>query len=307
MSRGLLHSPLKMTIFVLLLFLIGIGSATYLFLERGTVWTNDANIDAFGIDLSTDVTEKIIALYVDEGDVVKKGEMIAVLENNVPLAEKAQAEAKIVSLQEEIEVQQARFRKIRNDYIRAKAGIEDKVISEQDYDHAEKDLEIIDAELKLAKANLELAQKELEVIMARLKHYTILAPQDGVIAKRWVWLGDVTTPGQSLYTMYDLQSVWVLANLEEGKIEHVKLGDPVHISIDAYPHYTFEGNVFTIKGAAASQFSLVPQNNATGNYTKVAQRVPLKISIRRPDNFPDTQPLYLFPGMSAEVRIKVKA
>lgn len=294
-----------MTLFVGLLFTIGMVVATYFYYTRGTVWTNDANIDAFGIDLSTDVTEKIIALYVDEGDAVKQGQLIAVLQNNVPLAEKEQAEAKIKSLSEEIEVQQARCRKISNDYLRARAGIADKVVSEQDYDHAEKDLEIIQAEIKLAYANLELAKKELQVINAQLEHYTIVAPQDGVIAKRWVWLGDVTTPGQSLYTMYDLSSVWVLANLEEGKIEGVKLGAPVVISIDAYPGYLFEGNVFTIKGAAASQFSLVPQNNATGNYTKVAQRVPIKISIRPPANFPKDQPLYLFPGMSAEVRIKV--
>ncbi len=305
-NRGLFHSPLKLTIFVLFLFLLGLGGLAYLLEWRHTVWTNDANIEAYGTDLSANVTEKIIALYVDEGDVVKKGEIIAVLQNNIPLAQKAAAEAKIKSLTEEISVQEGRFKKIRNDFIRALAGFEDKVVSEQDYDHAEKNMEIISAELKLAYANLELAKKELEVINAALVHYTILAPHDGVIAKRWVWIGDVTTPGQSLYTMYDLENVWVLANLEEGKIENVKLGDNVEISIDAYPGYTFQGNVFTIKGAAASQFSLVPQNNATGNYTKVAQRIPIKITIRPPEDFPDNQPLYLFPGMSAEVRIKVK-
>ncbi len=299
-------SPWKRTIFVLFLLVVGIGCLVYMFDWRHTVWTNDANIDAFGMNLSTDVTEQIIALYVDEGDVVKKGQTIAVLQNNIPLARKSAAEAKIKSLREEVEVQQGRFKKIRNDFIRARAGFEKKVVAEEEYDHAEKNLEIINAELKLAKANLELAIKELQVINATLEHYTILAPQDGVIAKRWVWLGDTMTPGQSLYTMYDLQKVWVQANLEEGKIENVKLGDDVDITIDAYPGYTFQGNVFTIKGAAASQSSLVPQNNATGNYTKVAQRIPIKITIRPPENFPANQPLYLFPGMSAEVSIKVK-
>ena len=280
-NKGLFHSPLKITLFVFFLFILGIFVLAYFFAWRHTVWTNDAIIEAYGSDLSTNVTEQVIALYVDEGDVVKQGEVIAVLQNNVPLAKKTAAEAKVKSLTEEISVQQGRFRKIRNDFIRALAGFEDKVISEQDYDHAEKNLEIINAEIKLAYANLDLAQKELDVINASLVHYTILAPHDGVIAKRWVWIGDTTTAGQSLYTMYDLNQVWVLANLEEGKIENVKLGDSVDITIDAYPGWTFQGNVFTIKGAAASQFSLVPQNNATGNYTKVAQRIPIKISIRQ--------------------------
>ncbi len=301
------HNALKITLGVLLIFMIGIGAAIYIIEESDTVWTNDAFIEAFGTDLSTNVTEEITALFVDEGDAVKEGQLIATLQNNVPLAQKAEAEARILSLEEEVAVKDALMKKLRNDYIRALAGIEDKVISAQHYDHAEKNFEMAEAELKLAFANLELAKKQLEVIKAQLIHYEILAPQDGVIAKRWVWLGDVTSPGQSLYTMYDLKNIWVLANLEETKIENVKLGDPVEIHIDAYPGYTFQGKIFTIKGAAASQFSLVPQNNATGNYTKVAQRIPIKISIEPPEDFPKEQPLYLFPGMSAEVRIKVKS
>lgn len=301
--KDFFRSPLKVLLLVLTVFIAVVGITIYILEERAAIWTNDAFIEAYGTDLSANVTEKIITLYVDEGDTVKKGQLIAQLQNNIPLAQKAAAEAKIKSLEEEIIVQEARYKKIRNDFIRALAGFEDKVVSEQDFDHAEKNLEIIDAEIKLAKANLELAKKQLEVINAELVHYTIRAPQDGVIAKRWVWVGDVTTPGQSLYTMYDLKNIWVLANLEEGKIENVRLGDTVRISVDAYPGYTFHGKVFTIKGAAASQFTLVPQNTATGNYTKVSQRVPIKITIQPPDDYPKDNPLYLFPGMSAEIRI----
>lgn len=278
---------------------------TYFYFTRTYAWTNDANIEAYGTDLSSNVTEEVIAIYCDEGEFVEKGELIAQLENNVPLAEKAQAKAKIKSLEKEILVKEAYLKKIRNDYIRAEEGIRDAVISAQEYDHKQKDLEMAEAELALAYANLELATKELEVIVTELTHYQVRAPHDGVIAKRWIWLGDVISPGQSMFTLYNLEDVWVLANLEETKMEKVRLGSPVDITIDAYPGYTFHGEVFTIKGAAASQFSLVPQNNATGNYTKVAQRVPLKISIEVPDNFPKGQPLYLFPGLSAEVWIRI--
>lgn len=291
--------------FIAMLIAASFGYVYYVLFPKGCVWTNDAYIEAYGTDLSANVTEKIIALYFDEGDFVKEGELIAELQNNVPLANKAASIARIKSLEQEVEVKEAYFKKVRNDYGRASLGFQDKIISEQDYDHAEKNLDMANADLNLSKANLDLAIKELDVIEAKLVHYMILAPQNGVIAKRWVWLGDVTTPGQSLFTMYDLENVWVTANLEEYKMENIKLGDPVEISIDAYPGYAFHGKIFTIKGATASQFSLIPQNNATGNYTKVAQRIPIKISIEKPKNFPDDKELYLFPGMSCEVLIRL--
>ncbi len=293
----------SLIVFVCLV-VVGLGVGFFFLYERSYVWTNDAQIEGFQMDLGTNVTEQVTGLFVEEGDVVTRGQLIAQLQNDVPLAQKLEAEARISQIEQDIRAQEARRAKIRNDYIRALEGIEEDVISAQDFDHAQKDLEIADAELALAYASLELAVAELEVIEAELGHYTIVAPQDGTIAKRWVWLGDVVTPGQSFYTMYDLENVWVTARLEEGKLEGVRLGAPVDIHVDAYPDYTFEGEVFTIKAAAASEFTLVPQNNATGNYTKVAQRVPIKITIRPPADFPKDQPLYLFPGMNVEVKIK---
>jgi len=295
----------KISLSVLVIVIFCVAGLTYFLYTRDYVWTNDAFLEGYGMDLSSNVTEEIVALFVDEGDFVKSGQPIAILQNNVPMARKEAQEAKIAALEQEVFVKEALYKKIRNDYIRALEGIEDQVISYQNFDHSEKNFEMVDAELELAAANLELARKELEVIDAELTHYTIFAPQDGTIAKRWVWIGDVTSPGQSLFTMYDLKNIWVTAYLEETKMENVKLGDKVEIHIDAYPGYTFKGEIFTIKGAAASQFSLVPQNNATGNYTKVAQRIPLKISVTPPKDFPENMPLYLFPGMNAEVYIMV--
>ncbi|MGE3953742.1 MAG: HlyD family secretion protein [Parachlamydiales bacterium] len=298
--------PKTLAISLSALVIIGVAVGLFFFEWRRVVWTNDANIEAYQTNLTSNVTERILSLYVDEGDTVREGQLIAQLQNNVPLAQKAEAEANIIRLQQEIKVKEALLEKVRNDYIRAEEGIGDRVISAQDFDHKQKDFWMAEAGLALSIAALEQAVRQLEVIEAQLVHYTIHAPRDGVIAKRWVWVGDVVSPGQALYTMYDLQDVWVLANLEEFKMENIRLGDPVDIRVDAYPGYRFHGEIFTIKGAAASQFSLVPQNNATGNYTKVAQRVPLKISIRPPDDFPKGEPLYLFPGLSCEVLIKVK-
>ncbi len=296
--------PFLITLASIAALIVLIITLFWLFSWRHYVWTNDANIEAYGSDLSSNVTEQVIGVFADDGDFVEKGQLIVQLQNNVPLAKKAEAEARIVTLKQEVLVKKANLEKIRNDYIRAEEGIQDAVISEQDFDHKQKDFEMASAELSLSLASLKEAKKQLEVIEASLTHYTIYAPQNGFIAKRWIWYGDVTAPGQSMFTMYDLENIWVLARLEEEKIGYVKLNNQVEITIDAYPGYIFTGKVFAIKGAAASQFSLVPQNNATGNYTKVAQRIPVKISVEKPDNFPEAKPLYLFPGMSVEVWIK---
>ncbi len=305
-KKRFFKTPWKVTVLALICAAIAFGIVIYSHEKMKYVWTNDAFIEGYGVDLSSNVTEKITDLFVDEGEFVKKGQVIAVLRNNVPLAQKEEAEAKIVSTEQEIIVKEAHYLKIRNDYERALKGIEDKIISEQDFDHAQKNFEMAVGELDLARANFILAKKQLEVVEAELTHYIIEAPQDGMIAKRWIWFGDVVRPGQSLFTMVDLEDVWVLANLEEKKIRKIRLGDEVKVRIDAYPGVDFYGEVFTIKGAAASKFTLVPQNNATGNYTKVEQRVPVKISIKRPSGFSKDKPLYLFPGMSAEVYVKVK-
>ncbi len=306
LRKPFFKTPWKIAAFFVFV-VIAVLSISYVIIKKSQyVWTNDAFIEGFGTDLSSNVTEKIMELYVDEGDSVVKGQKIALLQNNVPLAQKDEAEANIESMKQEILVKEAHFLKLKSDYKRAIEGITDHIISVQEYEHVERDFQMSEAELELAYANFELAKKQLEVIDAKLTHYEIKAPQSGVIAKRWVWFGDVVQPGQSLYTMFDLQDVWILANLEEKKLRKIRLGDKVDIHIDAYPGYIFEGEIFTIKSAAASKFTLVPQNNATGNYTKVEQRVPIKISIQRPKDFPKDQPLYLFPGMSAEIYVWVK-
>lgn len=304
-KKSFFKTPWKVIVFSVVVGLVIIAITIFFYLRSLYVWTNDAFIEGYGMDLSSNVTEKIIQLYVDEGEYVQKGQKIALLENNVPVAQKNEAEANILSMDKEVLVKEANYLKLKSDYKRAVESLRDHIISVQDFEHVERDFQMSEAEFELAVANLELSKKQLEVIEAKLTHYEIAAPKNGMIAKRWVWFGDVVQPGQSLFTMYDLEDIWILANLEEKKIRKIKLGDQVKVHIDAYPGYIFKGEIFTIKGAAASQFTLVPQNNATGNYTKVEQRIPIKISIKRPDNFPANRPLYLFPGMSAEVYIKV--
>lgn len=269
------------------------------------VYTEDAFIDGFRVDLSPDILGRVIELKVDEGDFVREGDIVAILEQDILLAEKTEAEAALVSAEEKIAFEKAQFEKLRNDYERALEGIKDQIISPQKFDHMQKDYEMGEASYKKALADRELALSKVDVIKAHLYHTYIFASCNGVIAKRWIYVGDVIRPGQAVFTLYDIENVWVQANLSETKIEKVSLGDRVEINVDAYPDKKFIGQVFTIKAAAASQFSVIPQNNATGNYTKVAQRIPVKLTLE--NSFINSEtPLYLFPGMNVEVKIQVK-
>jgi membrane fusion protein, multidrug efflux system len=284
---------------------IGFGSYAWWSYAQKHIYTNDANIEAFSVNLSPDILARIITLDVDEGDLVHQGDLIAQLQDDILLAEKEETIARIATLQNTVDLQYFYFEKIRNDYERALAGIEDQVIPFSEFDHAQKDLEMAESNLAISKSDLEQSRKQLEVINTKLSHTIINAPMDGYISKRWVLGGDVMQPGQTMFTMYDLRQVWIVARVNEKKMRNVRVGDKVKIHIDMYPDITFHGKVFVIKGAAASEFSLIPQDNATGNYTKVAQRIPLKITIEPPKEF-DNTPLYLFPGMSAEVTIDVE-
>jgi len=281
--------------------LIGLSVMVYFFMSSRYVYTNDARIEAFGVNLSPDMFGSVINLYVDEVDFVDPGQVIAQIDDDILMYQKAEKIAEVAAGEQQVEVQNFQYEKIRNNYERAIQGYEDSVISFQEFDHNQKDYEMAKAELDLARAELEQSKKQLEVINTKLAHLVINAPMKGVIAKRWALTGDVLQPGQSLFTMYDLDHVWVTALLEEKKIKNVRLGDRVKIRVDAYGGQDFWGEVFAIKGAAASNFSLIPQDNATGNYTKVEQRIPIKITLKNPGN-----DLYFFPGMNTSVYIYTK-
>jgi membrane fusion protein, multidrug efflux system len=145
------------------------------------------------------------------------------------------------------------------------------------------------------------AQSQLGVIEAQLQNTIILASINGVISKRWVMPGDVVQASQPIFSIFDVQDVWITANFEETKLAELLINEPVRISVDAYPSYPFKGHISEIGNNTAAQFALIPANNASGNFTKVTQRVPIKIAI---DTHFKSKPL--LPGMSVEVKVKVK-
>ncbi len=160
-------------------------------------------------------------------------------------------------------------------------------------------LEVLAGTRQQRAADLLGAQAALGAAKLRLGYTTILAPFDGVVSERQVQPGDYVTIGSSLINIVPLPNVYVIANYKETQLTRVEPGQPVDVKIDTFPNETLRGRVERISPASGSQFALLPPDNATGNFTKVVQRVQVRIE------FDPGQKLLerLLPGMSATTRI----
>ena len=141
------------------------------------------------------------------------------------------------------------------------------------------------------------------MIETSLSNTRIFSPAGGRIAKRWLLPGDVVQPGQSVYTITIDSLLWVTAFYEETKVGGIHNRQQAEYTVDAFPGITFLGKVFDIGTNTAAQFSLIPPNNASGNFTKVTQRIPIKISIDNCNSKDITVMHRLVSGMSVVVKI----
>ena len=155
--------------------------------------------------------------------------------------------------------------------------------------------------IKVAQIQVEQRQEELDLAKLNLSYATIVAPCDGYVSKKNVQPGQLVAVGQNLFAIVDESEIWVIANFKETQIEKMKVGQKVKIEVDAYPGKDFEGTIQSLQAATGSMFALLPPDNATGNFVKVVQRVPVKIVIDKNQNkdFP------LRAGMNVKAIVKV--
>ena len=154
-------------------------------------------------------------------------------------------------------------------------------------------------ELQLV-ADLHAQEAALAVAQINLGYTRIVAPADGTVGERQVRPGQLVSPGTQVMTFVD-GTVWVQANFRETQLTNIKVGDVAEVRVDLYPGQVFGGKVLDIAPASGSQFALLPPDNATGNFTKVVQRVPVKIAL---DDSPLTSQLR--PGLSAVVTVRTR-
>ena len=247
-----------------------IGFVIWFTLFRPFVSTDDARVSGDVINVANaGVSGQIMNVNVEEGDIVTNGEVLVELDHRTAQAQLEQAQARAT-------LAAATFYRVSA--LQGSTGF-----VRQQYDQAKSDNEI-------AQANLDLAKLALE-------HSYIYSPIDGVVIAKEAISGNILEGNQVAITLIDIANAWVEANISEIDIARVKPGDKVNITVDE--GFRLTGKVSEVLKSAASVFSLIPADNATGNFIKVTQRIPVKIIL---DPHPGKK---LRVGESVEVSIKV--
>lgn len=157
-------------------------------------------------------------------------------------------------------------------------------------------------QIDLAKAQIKQREAELALVKKQLSYAFVIAPCNGVVTKRSVNPEQYLTVGQSLCAIVNTDKYWVTANFKETQLEKIKVGDEVEIKLDSYPGLSLLGKVESFSGATGAKFSLLPPDNATGNFIKITQRFSARIALT---NFPVEKSSEIFPGLSAIAKVKI--
>jgi membrane fusion protein (multidrug efflux system) len=208
------------------------------------------------------------------------------------------AVAQLHAAQQQLEAAQQAAAKARADEQSKLAGVEAARAGLQESRANQQQVNVNEAQAKSAAAAVLQARANLEAAELQLSYCTITAPIDGVVTQKNVEPGQILSPGQGLMAIIPLRNVWVTANFKETQLEHVRPGQPAEIKVDMYGGRKLPARVDSIAGATGSRTSLLPAENATGNFVKVVQRIPVKIVF---DNLPPD--VVLRPGMNVDATI----
>ncbi len=338
MEKNTVEEPQKKKVFIryiplILIIVIVLTACWYWYKDYSKyITTDDAYVDADKVSVSSKILARIVKIYVNEGDSVKKGILIAELDSaelfsqknqlqsikKQAIANQFQFEAKYQLDQESIKVFEINFERTTNDLARAKAQFDGGVMTQEQYEHAQKanqstkaqydaakmQLIVSKSQIASAQAAVESSISQIGVTETQLRNVKLFAPIDGRVAKRWLLPGDIAQPGQSIFTVINDRDQWISIFIEETNLSVLKLNQKAKYTIDAFPDIVCKGSLFFIGSNTASQFALIPPSNASGNFTKITQRVLIKISIDEITNKKGNKvSIKLLSGMSAVVKI----
>lgn len=236
-------------------------------------------------------------------------------------------EANVTTVDAQIEAAQITLRRATQDYDRYANLIKDHSITQQQFEQAEaakqsaeRQLSVLRGQknaasrqtsaatsqsqatgqqINVANATIQQRQADLENAKLNLSYTAILAPNDGYVSKVNVQVGQLLSVGQSLFSVVGSGTPWVVANFKETQLEKVRVGQKVIVHIDAYPGHEFEAKVTSLSPATGSRFALLPPDNASGNFVKTVQRLPIKIEFTTADQYLKD----LRPGMNVDVDV----
>jgi membrane fusion protein (multidrug efflux system) len=304
--------------------------------------TDNAFIEGYVIPMASQVPGRVAELLVKDNQEVKQGDAILKIDPRDYEASLAQARADLAAARSRLDQSKAQVRASEAKFDQALASVSAADAENQRatddlkrYESVESRavsksaIDLAQAQARAAKANLEAARSQAKAAEAEaalsdagvgtasaavqqtearlrqaelnLSYTQVIAPEDGRVTRRVVEKGAYIQPGQALMAIVP-RRYWIIANFKEIQLTHMRVGQPVEVSVDAYPDHKLKGHVESIQSGAGARFSLFPPENATGNYIKVVQRVPVKILL---DTLPSDE-LALGPGMSVVPEVRVK-
>ncbi len=331
-SNGRSRTIVFVTIFFLL---CGLAWFLYWFLYlQFEEYTDDAYANGNLVTINSAISGSVVAFYADNTDLVKEGQLLVLLDKTEyqvlyekELAALASTVLQVRQLYDTVSTKQANVQnkrilqsKAKYDYDNRQGLVGSKAVSNEDFIHARDSLRTAELDLKQAEAELQVAldaagitmienhptieQQSANVRIAyyNLRHCAIYAPTTGYVAQRVVDVGQWVTPTTPLMAVIPIDYMWVDANFKETQLSKMRIGQPAKVWFDIYgSSVEYQGKVLGIASGTGSVFSIIPPQNATGNWIKIVQRLPVRISLD-----PDTAKKY--PprlGISAEVEVDI--
>jgi membrane fusion protein (multidrug efflux system) len=315
-GSAILHNRLFQIAAVIVVIAVVIAGVLWWLNARKYEDTDDAFIDTHIVHLSPQIAGRVVKIYVKDNEQVHKGQPLVEIDPSDAQAKLAQVEAQ--QAQAETQYRQAvatekgaaaqaenaerdleRYRTLQKTSPQAVAQQQmDQALATERNATAQRDA--AQAQIASAAATINVYKAQVAAAKLELGYTHIVSPVEGHVAQRSVAVGNYVAPGQELMAIVPLQ-LWVTANFKETQLTHMRVGQPVSVEVDACPDEEIHGHVDSLQRGAGQAFGILPPENATGNYVKVVQRVPVKIVL---DRVPQDCPLG--PGMSVVPTVKVR-
>ena len=305
--------------------------------------TDDAQIDNDINPVLVRMTGYINEIRFVENNKIHKGDTLVTIDNRDVQIKVKQAEAALENTAAGVAVAESNANSAMANYETAKATFEaakirvwkstqdfnrfqnlinDKAITQQQFDAAKAEKESADAQLSVgshqqsaaltmvesakkqiavAKASVTQRKVDLDLANLQLSYATIIAPVDGIATKKNIQVGQLVNIGSPILAIVSDTNVYVTANFKETQLEDMAIGNNVQVIVDAFPKTKIDGTILSFSAATGAKFSLLPPDNATGNFVKVVQRIPVKIALKNIDSIKDK----VRPGMSVKVSVKI--